>query len=342
MFKNTDADTYNKKVIIDSDMGWDDVLSILYLIKCPFVEIIGLTVTGCGETNLRWGNIIALTLMALGKQTQATVCSGTDSPTQLQHAFPQDFRNDMNDIMGLLGSLNPEISISLDKRPAWQYLSEALNEAEQKVTILSIGGFTNLAKMLQYYPDTKLEQLEGVYAMAGAVFVDGNVRALNNAKPIWDQGPIYGSNYLSEWNIFIDPLAAEKVFKSNIPLTLVPLDACNSILLSPQYHAVIEAVDPIAKLAKDIFLKKTGGSNEGIPVPIFDPLAAMIMTGRMKIYESKDVYLNVCTIDTVVNNKCGNLSVTSSGTKKIRVILGVSQHSFEIDFANVMNVSWAC
>jgi len=36
---------YKKRVIVDTDMGWDDVLSILYLIKNPEIEIIGITVT---------------------------------------------------------------------------------------------------------------------------------------------------------------------------------------------------------------------------------------------------------------------------------------------------------
>ncbi len=63
-----------KKVIISTDMGWDDTLSILYLMKNPAIEILGVAVTGCGETDLRWGTIIAKTLMELGHQTQAKVC----------------------------------------------------------------------------------------------------------------------------------------------------------------------------------------------------------------------------------------------------------------------------
>ncbi len=61
-----------KKVIVNTDMGWDDVLSILYLMKHPAIEIVGVAVTGCGETNLRWGQVIARTLMELGQQRQAT------------------------------------------------------------------------------------------------------------------------------------------------------------------------------------------------------------------------------------------------------------------------------
>ena len=232
--KNTGTST-PRKVIIDTDMGWDDTLSTLYLMKHPNIEIIGMTVTGCGETNLRWGKIIALTLMELGNQTNAKVCAGTDTPTSFNHVFPQSFRDDMNDIMGLLGTLNPKTVMEPDPRPAWQFISETLNQSQEKITIVSLGGFTNLAKMLEEYPDTDITKIQDVYAMAGAVLVDGNVAALNNAKKEWHQGLKYSTNYHAEWNVFVDPGAAHNVFHSKIPLTLIPLDACDYVVLSPQY-----------------------------------------------------------------------------------------------------------
>ena len=194
-----------KKVIIDTDMGWDDVLSILYLLKNPMIEIVGITVTGCGETNLRWGTIIAKTLMELGNQTQAKICVGEDTPLKFNHVFPQLFKDDMNDIMGLLGSLNPKITLEIDKRSAWEFISDTLKTSEDDITILCLGGFTNLAKVVEKCSSTDIQKIKNVYAMAGAVYVDGNIALLNNAKPEWNQGAIYSSNHVAEWNVFIDP-----------------------------------------------------------------------------------------------------------------------------------------
>ena len=96
-FSGNCADTNPvRKVIIDTDMGWDDTLSILYLLKKPDIEIIGVTVTGCGETNLRWGLTIAKTLMELGGRTSVPVCRGTSRPMRFDNKFPQSFRSDMN------------------------------------------------------------------------------------------------------------------------------------------------------------------------------------------------------------------------------------------------------
>jgi purine nucleosidase len=325
------------KVIIDSDMGWDDVLSTLYLMKCPSIEIVGVTVTGCGETNLRWGTIIAQSLMALGNQTQAVVCAGTSTPLQFDHTFPQSFRSDMNDIMGLLGSINPEITIPLDPRPAWQFISETLNTSTEQITILSLGGFTNLATMLIDYPQTDITKIARVFAMAGAVFVDGNVASLNNAMPEWNQGPIYSTNNAAEWNVFVDPLAAKNIFETTIPLTLIPLDACDYVILDPSYGDSIHAVDPIATLAKAIFVYKAGGHSENTPVPIFDPLATMIMAGGMPTYQSQDCFLDVNMTETITDNQCGKTFAVCSGSRKITVVQGVSQVTFAANYARVIN-----
>ena len=326
-----------KKVIIDTDMGWDDVLSILYLMKNPSIEIVGITVTGCGETDLRWGSIIAKTLMELGKQTQASVCMGTSTPLKYHHVFPQTFKDDMNDIMGLMGSLNPATILEIDPRPAWQFIAETLASSKKDITILCIGGFTNIAKMLELYPSTPLTKIADIYAMAGAVYVDGNVALLNDAKPEWDQGPTYSTNHSAEWNVFVDPLAAKIVFQSSIPLTLVPLDACDYVILSPDYVNTITATDPIATLAKNIFIQKTGGSNEGIPVPIFDPLATLIMANGLSEFQASFEYMDVNIEDSATDNQCGNTHVVASGGRKVRIVQGVSQRAFASHYARVIN-----
>jgi purine nucleosidase len=325
-----------KKIIIDTDLGWDDVLSILYLMKDPSIHILGVTVTGCGETNLRWGGVIAKTLMDLGNQTQAVVCLGSEHPLAGSHTFPQSFKNDMNDIMGLLGTLNPLTDQPIDCRPAWQFIADTI--VTEKVTIVSLGGFTNLAYLLRHYPDANISNIEHIYAMAGALFVDGNIAALNNSKPEWDQGPIYSTNQVAEWNVFIDPLSALSVFESSLPLTLIPLDACNVVILNSNYSNVIAAKDPIATLAQQVFFEKSGGHAEGtLSVPIFDPLATMVMTGGLEEIQIDSYYLSVNLQDSMINNQCGKIFPVSQGSRKINVVRAVSQAEFASNYAAVIN-----
>ncbi|MCP4221358.1 MAG: hypothetical protein GY765_42425 [bacterium] len=325
------------KVIVDTDMGWDDTLSILYLMKNPAIDILGITVTGCGETHLEDGIQLALALMELGGR-DAVVCAGTGTPTALGHQFPKDFRDQMDQLMGLRKTL-PKVTRKVDPRPAWDFISETLNNTKDEVVILSLGGYTNLGRMLELHPKTNLDKLKSVYTMGGAVYVDGNIALLNDAQKDWHQGPYYSTNWVAEWNMFVDPVAAKKVFDSAIPITLIPLDACDYVMLDKSFIKTITADDPIATLAKNIFIKKTGTSSEGIPVPIFDPLATLVMAGAMQGSQVHKAAIDILTVDSKVNNTCGRTYIVHDpGRKVCNIVQGVSERRFATAYADVLNL----
>jgi len=154
----------------------------------------------------------------------------------------------------------------------------------------------------------------------------------------WDQGPIYSTNKWAEFNVFVDPVAAKRIIDSEIPLTIIPLDACNYVLLQRSFVNEITAKDPIAKLVSDIIMKKTGSSSEGIPVPIFDPLATMIMAGGLRPNQINPLNLTVHTEDTLQNNHSGQTYVDSnSAGGLINVVQGVSEYGFKEDFSRIIN-----
>jgi purine nucleosidase len=324
------------KVLIDTDMGWDDTLSILYLMKHPRVEIVGITVTGCGETFLESGVHNALALLQMGG-IEAPVSVGAATPLKFGHKFPKSFKSDMSDLMGLAADY-PKLDREPIAAPAWDFIAQTLETAEEEITILSLGGFTNVAKMLEQHPQARTGMIDSIVAMAGAVYVDGNVAGLNNAKKQWNQGPKYATNHYAEFNVFVDPLAAQQVFASSIPITLVPLDACDYVILERRFMDRITAKDPIADLVKKIFAKKTGSSSEGIPVPIFDPLATLIMAGGVQPAQVHALPLAVRLEEEPQDNHCGQTVIQSQGADKlIRVVQGVSERAFKQDFAAVIN-----
>lgn len=324
-------------VIIDTDMGWDDVLAILYLMKCPNVTIQGISVTGCGETHLKNGVEIAQRLLKLGN-IEAPVCAGASEPSQYNHQFPKSFRDTMDDVCGALHLL-PEVTEPCDPRPAWDMMKDVLDYVENQTVILSLGGLTNIARLFELDPKPQLENIERIVIMGGAINVDGNVSALNNSTPEWNQGDIYKTNHYAEWNIFLDPLAAKKIFYSNVPIVLVPLDACNDVILQPIYELMITATDPAAVFAKALLKSKTSGPDkEDLPLPIFDPLAAMIMSDRMKHTSYQDLKLDINTTDTPQDNMCGQTYVTRvEEVRPIKVALGVSQYEFQQIWSDVFN-----
>jgi hypothetical protein len=71
-------------------------------------------------------------------------------------------------------------------------------------------------------------QIAGVYVMGGAVQVPGNL-----------DGNVAG-NTAAEWNIYIDPHAANVVFASGVPVTLVGLDATDHAPLTMDFFQRLE------------------------------------------------------------------------------------------------------
>ncbi len=129
------------------------------------------------------------------------------------------------------------------------------------------------------------------------------------------------------------------MFYTDIPITLVPLDACNDVILQPIYDTIITADDPAAKFTKQLLYAKTEGpAKENLPLPVFDPLAAMIMSDKMKHTYYETLKLDIKTIDTPQDNMCGQTYITRvEEVRPIRVALGVSQFEFQEIWSDVFN-----
>mgnify|MGYP000556529823 CR=1 FL=1 len=325
-----------QNIIIDTDMGWDDVIAILLLMKNPNINIMGITVTGCGETHLDDGVYLAKSLLELGN-IDAPVCAGASKPSSLNNQFPQEFRNMMDDCCGLRSSL-PIPQKSTDERSAVKFICDIINEKEN-ITILSLGGLTNLSPLLEIKPTPKLENIHNLVIMGGAVFVDGNVALLNNSEARWDQGSQYSTNNDAEWNVFLDAHAAKKIIQSSIPITLVPLDACNHVILDSSYENLVTSDDAIANILRRLVKEKVSGpTKEEIPLPIFDPLAALIATNSLDKIRVEKIRMDVTTLQTHQNNSCGKTSPSyDENLPEIDVITAVSADEFKQIFSQLAN-----
>lgn len=113
-------------------------------------------------------------------------------------------------------------------------------------TVFIIGSHTNFAIFLMTNPHLK-KNIEHIYIMGGGVRSENPTGCcLKNSssscipRQCGDRGNMftaYTSNPYAEFNIFGDPFAAYQVFHSGIPITLVPLDATNTIPISEQFFA---------------------------------------------------------------------------------------------------------
>jgi pyrimidine-specific ribonucleoside hydrolase len=277
-FEPLPASSTPRPVIIDTDMAPDDWMAILFLLQRPEIEVQAITVTGTGEAHCDPGVQNALGLVALSGESGIPVACGRETPLQGDNVFPEAWRQAADTMTGL--SLPPVEPPETDQ-DAVALLAHILGQSPQKVTMLVLGPLTNLADGLQKDPDF-LANTEMIYIMGGALNVTGNV---------WYSGI---DNQVAEWNIYIDPLAAQIVFESGVPLTLVPLDATNKVPANLEFVRLLQANrhTPEADFVYQILQQKMADmANE--TYSFWDPLAAGLLAdeslgyfkeGPVKIY----------------------------------------------------------
>jgi len=99
------------------------------------------------------------------------------------------------------------------------------------VRILALGPLTNLGEVLRRRPRSA-RGIQELLIMGGAVRAPGN---------LGDGGYFKTDNTSAEWNLFLDPLAAQIVFASRVPIRLVPLDATNRVPVDLAFLEELEA-----------------------------------------------------------------------------------------------------
>lgn len=198
-------------VVVDTDVGPDDVVALLYLLRHPDVDVRAVTVAGTGLAHCDAGTARVLSVLALTGHDGVPVACGRDEPGPGGHPFPEDFRGYADAMPGLRLPAGGEA----DARTAVEVLAAAIGESDRPVQVVTLGPLTNLADLLESVPSVR-EDVAGVQVMGGAVAVPGNVA----------EAPV------AEWNVYADPAAARAVLASGLPITLVPLDATNDVPLT--------------------------------------------------------------------------------------------------------------
>ncbi|KAK3011360.1 hypothetical protein RJ639_012069, partial [Escallonia herrerae] len=117
------------------------------------------------------------------------------------------------------------------------------------ITVFVIGAHTNFAIFLMNNPHLK-KNVEHIYVMGGGVRSSNptgccpkNANSTCQPRQCGDRGNMYTdytSNPYAEFNFFGDPFAAYQVIHSGIPVTLVPLDATNTIPISELFFEAFE------------------------------------------------------------------------------------------------------
>jgi inosine-uridine nucleoside N-ribohydrolase len=191
------------KVIFDTDPGVDDAMALLFLVRHPEIDLLGITTT-FGNASIETTTRNALFLKREWK-IDAPVSKG-DGQKYLASGEIYDYPTYVHGHDGLGNIDVPEvIDLPLDPRPAHQFIIETVKAHPGDVTIIAVGRMTNLANALKDAPEIA-GLVKEVVMMGGAFDVPGNVTPA------------------AEANIHGDAAAADAVFIAPWKVAAVSLD----------------------------------------------------------------------------------------------------------------------
>ncbi|KAE9626520.1 nucleoside hydrolase [Parasedimentitalea maritima] len=210
-----------RKIIIDTDPGQDDAVAILLALASPDeIDVLGITAVA-GNVPLPLTQKNARIICEMANKTDVPVYAGCDAPLKRPLVTAEH-------VHGKTGLDGPELfdpKMPLASGHAVDFIIETLRNHESgTVTLCPMGPLTNIATAFVKAPDI-VEKVQEIVLMGGAYFEVGNITPA------------------AEFNIYVDPEAADIVFKSGRPIVVMPLDVTHKVLVTKPRCDAFRALD---------------------------------------------------------------------------------------------------
>ena len=194
------------KIIIDTDPGTDDAVAILIaLAHFSDEEILGIT-TVAGNVGVNVGTTNALRILEHAGRNNINVYKGESTPLKRELLTAEW----VHGTDGLGGVPFPQPSKTEENLDAVSFLKQSISSSDEKVTLCVLGPMTNIGKALIEKPEIS-ENIEQIIFMGGSA-------TGGNTTPA------------AEFNILVDPDAAEVVLHSGIKLVMMGLDVTHQAI----------------------------------------------------------------------------------------------------------------
>ncbi len=195
-----------RPIIIDTDPGQDDAVAILLALASPELDVVGITAVA-GNVPLPLTEKNARIICELAGRPDMKVFAGASRP-MVRDLVTAEY---VHGKTGLDGPDLPEPTMPLQDQHGVDFIIETCRR--QKITLCALGPLTNVALALNRAPDIA-SNIEEIVIMGGGLFEGGNTTPA------------------AEFNIYVDPHAADVVFRSGIPIVVMPLDLTHTALTS--------------------------------------------------------------------------------------------------------------
>ncbi|MDB5522568.1 MAG: nucleoside hydrolase [Rhizobium sp.] len=268
-----------RKIIIDTDPGQDDAAAIMLALGSPEeIEVLGIT-TVAGNVPLARTSTNARIICEFAGRPDVKVYAGAERPLKRKPISAEH----VHGATGLDGPPLFEPTMPLQDQNGVDFIIETLRrEPKGTVTLCTLGPLTNVALALTRAPDIAASIRE-IVLMGGAYFEVGNITPT------------------AEFNIYVDPEAAEIVFKSGVPLVMLTLDVTHKVLTLKARIESIRSLGTRAAVALaqmlDFFERfdiEKYGSDGG---PLHDPTVIAYLL-KPELFAGRD-----CNVEIEVNSE---------------------------------------
>jgi purine nucleosidase len=265
-----------RKIIIDTDPGQDDAFAILLAIGSPEdIELLGI-VAVAGNVPLALTQKNTRMICELAGKPQTRVFAGCDRPLSRNLVTAEHVHGKT----GMDGPVLPDPTMPLQEQHGVDFIIETLRREEAgTVTLCPLGPLTNIAQAFLKAPDI-IAKVQEIVLMGGAYFEVGNITPA------------------AEFNIYVDPEAAEIVFKSGVPLVVMPLDVTHKVLTTRARVAAFRGLGTeVGRVAAEWaefferFDKEKYGSDGG---PLHDPTVVAYVI-RPELFKGRRINVEIET-----------------------------------------------
>lgn len=242
-----------RKIIIDTDPGQDDAVAILLALASPEdMEVLGITCVA-GNVPLDLTSKNARIICELAGRSDVKIFAGCDRPLGRDLVTAEHVHGKT----GLDGPDLPDPVMPLQDGHAVDFIIDQLREyAPGTITLCPLGPLTNIATALQKAPDIA-NRIAKIVLMGGGYFEGGNITPA------------------AEFNIYVDPQAADIVFKCGAPIVVMPLDVTHKALVTKPrndaFRSIGTAVGNAVAEMTDFFERFDKEKYGSAGAPLHDP-----------------------------------------------------------------------
>ncbi|MFQ2193644.1 pyrimidine-specific ribonucleoside hydrolase RihA [Aeromonas jandaei] len=210
-------------VILDCDPGHDDAIALILALASPELKVLAVTTSAGNQTPDKTLNNALRILTLLGRD-DIPVAAGAPKPLARELIIADNVHGES----GLDGPKLPDPAFAPQAMTGIELMARCLRESPKPVTLVPTGPLTNIALLLAAHPELK-GKIARIVLMGGAA-------GAGNWTPA------------AEFNIYVDPEAADMVFKSGIPITMCGLDVTHEAQVMDEDIERVRAItNPVAQ-----------------------------------------------------------------------------------------------